>query len=129
MSEGALTKDFDLVRGTWRINASRPGYKVVGCAIEGLRHRPFSLRQVELSEFARQVPFDETGEPIEPPVMRRGLPLMYYYYGQTLYLWPVPLHPWRLKVEYASREESRSRNALGEFTGASKSDLQGASLT
>jgi hypothetical protein len=39
MSEGALTKYFDLVRGKWRINASLPGYKVVGCALEGLRHR------------------------------------------------------------------------------------------
>ena len=123
MSEGALTMYFDLVRGEWRINASRPGYKVVGCAIEGLRHRLFPLRQIELSEFTKQVPFDEKGEPIEPPVMRRGLPLMYYYYGQTLYLWPVPLHAWRLKVDYAPREETRTRNALGELTGASKSDL------
>jgi len=123
MSEGVLTRYFDLVRGEWRINASRPGYKVMGCAIEGLRHRLFPLRQIELSEFTKQVPFDEKGEPIEPPVMRRGLPLMYYYYGQTLYLWPVPLHAWRLKVDYAPREETRTRNALGELTGASKSDL------
>ena len=99
MSEGALTSYFDLPRGKWRINASQPGYKVVGCAIEGLRHRPFSLRQVELSEFAKQVPFDEKGEPIEPPVMRRGLPTMYFYFGAALYLWPVPLHAWRLKVD------------------------------
>ena len=57
MSEGALTRYFDLGHGEWRINASRPGYKVVGCAIEGLRHRLFLLRQVELSEFTKQVPF------------------------------------------------------------------------
>ena len=76
MSEGALTMYFDLVRGEWRINASRPGYQVVGCAIEGLRHRLFPLRQIELSEFTKQVPFDEKGEPIEPPVMRRGLPTL-----------------------------------------------------
>ena len=105
MSEGALTRDFDLVRGKWRINASRPGYKVVGCAIEGLRHRLFPLRQIELSEFAKQVPFnDKSGEPIEPPVMRRGLPTLYYYFSQTIYLLPVPLHGWRLKVDYAPRE-------------------------
>ena len=55
--------------------------------------------------------------------MRRGLPLMYYYYGQTLYLWQVPRHAWRLKVDYSPREETRTRNALGELTGASKSDL------
>jgi len=130
MSEGALTRYFDLVRGEWRINASRPGYKVVGCAIEGLRRRPFPLRRVEASEFTALVPFnDKNGEPIEPPAVLHGLPTMYFYFGVALYLWPVPLHPWRLKVQYASREESRSRNALGEFTGASKSDLQGASLT
>jgi len=104
MSEGALTRDFDLVRGKWRINASRPGYKVVGCAIEGLRHRLFPLRQVEVSEFAKQVPFDEKGEPIEPPVMLRGMPTMYHYYGQSIYLWPVPLHAWRLKVNYVPRD-------------------------
>ena len=79
MSEGALTKDFDLVRGTWRINASRPGYKVVGCAIEGLRHRLFQLRKVGASEFSKQVPFDERGEPIELPVMLHGMPTWYYY--------------------------------------------------
>jgi len=64
MSEGALTRDFDLVRGKWRINASLPGYKVVGCAIEGLRHRLFPLRRVEASEFTALVPFDDkNGEP------------------------------------------------------------------
>ena len=105
MSEGALTRDFDLVRGKWRINASLPGYKVVGCAIEGLRHRLFPLRRVEASEFTALVPFnDKNGEPMEPPVMRRGMPSMYHYYGQTLYLWPVPLHAWRLKLDYAPRE-------------------------
>ena len=124
MSEGALTRDFDLVPGKWRINASRPGYKVVGCAIEGLRHRLFPMRQVEASEFAVLVPFDDkNGEPMEPPAMLRGLPTMYYYYGQTLYLWLVPRHGWRLKVVYALREETRTRNALGEVTGVSKSDL------
>jgi hypothetical protein len=60
MSEGALTKNFDLVPGKWRINASLAGYKVVGCALVGLRHRPFSLRQVEASEFTALVPFDVT---------------------------------------------------------------------
>ena len=124
MSEGALTRDFDLVRGKWRINASQPGYKVVGCAIESLRHRPFSLRQVEASEFTALVPFDDkNGEPVEPPVMLHGMPTMYYYYGQTLYLWPVPRHGWRLKLTYAPREETPARNVVGEFTSASKSDL------
>ena len=124
MSEGALTKDIDLVPGKWRINASLPGYKVVGCAIEGLRHHLFPLRRVEASEFTALVPFDDkNGEAMEPPVMLRGLPTMYFYYGQTLYLWPVPLHAWRLKVDYAPRQEIRPRNALGELTGASKSDL------
>ena len=108
MSEGALTRDFDLVRGTWRINASRPGYKVVGCAIEGLRHRPFSLRQVELSEFAKQVPFDERGEPIELPVMLHGMPTWYYYYGNSVYIYPPPLHTWRLILTYEPREETRT---------------------
>jgi hypothetical protein len=111
MSEGVLTKDFDLTRGKWRINASQPGYKVVGCAIEGLRHRLSPLRRVEASEFTALVPFDDkNGEPMEPPAVLHGLPSMYYYYGQTLYLWPVPLHAWRLKVVYASREEPRTRN-------------------
>ena len=119
MSEGALTKYFDLVRGEWRINASRPGYKVVGCAIEGLRHRLFPLRQIELSEFTKQVPFDDkNGEPTQPPVVLHGLPSWYYYYGNTVYIYPPPLHAWRLKVDYAPREETRSRNALGGFTGA-----------
>ena len=89
MSEGALTKDFDLVRGKWRINASLPGYKVVGCALEGLRHRLFPLRLVELSEFAKQVPFDEKG----------------------VYIYPPPLHTWRLILTYELREETRTRNA------------------
>ena len=103
MSEGALTRDFDLVPGRWRINASLPGYKVVGCALEGLRHRPFPLRRVEPSEFAERVPFDENGEPIEPPAVLHGLPTMYFYCGAALYLWPVPRHAWRLKVDYAPR--------------------------
>ena len=118
MSEGALTKYFDLLPGKGRLNSSVPGFKVVAVALEDLRHRLFPLRQIELSEFTKQVPFDEKGEPIEPPVMLHGLPTLYYYYGQTLYLWPVPLHAWRLKVDYAPREETRSRNALGGFTGA-----------
>jgi hypothetical protein len=118
MSDGALTKHFDLVPGKWRINSTMPGFKVVAVAIEGLRHRPFPLRQVEASEFTALVPFDDkNGEPIEPPVMLRGLPSMYYYHGQTLYLWPVPLHAWRLKVDFARREETRTRN--DELTGAS----------
>ena len=117
MSEGALTSYFDLPRGKWRINASQPGYKVVGCAIEGLRHRLFPLRQIELSEFTKQVPFDEKGEPIEPPAVLHGLPARYFYFGVILYLWPPPLHAWRLKLDYAPREETRPRNALGESTG------------
>ena len=124
MSEGALTKYFDLVRGEWRINASRPGYKVVGCAIEGLRRRLFPLRRVEASEFTALVPFnDKNGEPIEPPAVLHGLPTMYFYFGVALYLWPPPLHAWRLKVDYAPREETRTCNALGELTRASTSDL------
>jgi|SRR6516164_5603181 hypothetical protein len=111
MSEGALTRDFDLVRGKWRINASRPGYKVVGCAIEGLRHRLFPLRRVEASEFTALVPFnDKNGEPMEPPAVLHGLPARYFYFGVILYLWPPPLHAWRLKVDYAPREETRTRN-------------------
>ena len=124
MNEGALTKYFDLVSGKWRINSTVPGFKVVAAAIEDLRRRPFPLRQVEASEFAELVPFDDkNGEPVEPPAMLRGLPTLYYYYGQTLYLWSVPLHAWRLRVDYAPREETHIRNALGEFTGASKLDL------
>jgi hypothetical protein len=92
MSEGALTKDFDLIPGKWRINASLPGHKVVSCALEGPRHRPFPLRQVEASEFAQQV-------------------------------YPPPLHTWRLILTYEPREETCTRNALRELTGASKSDL------
>ena len=104
MSEGALTKDFELVRGKWRINASLPGYKVVGVAIEDLRRRLFPLRQVEAPEFAKLMRFDDTnGEPVEPPAMLHGLPSMYYYYGQSIYLWPVPRHGWRLKLTYAPR--------------------------
>ena len=119
MSESALTKYFDVVPGKWRINSSVPGFKVVAVALVDLRHRLFPLRQVELSEFAKQVPFDDkNGEPIEPPVMRRGLPTLYYYFSQSIYLLPVPLHGWRLKVDFAPREEIRACNALGEFTGA-----------
>jgi hypothetical protein len=105
MSEGALPKDFDLVRGKWRINASLPGYKVVGCAVEDLRRRLFPLRQVEASEFAKQVPFDEKGEPIQPPVMLHGMPTWYYYYGNTVYIYPPPLHAWRLMLTYEPRDE------------------------
>ena len=104
MSDGALTKYFDLPPGKWRINASLPGYKVEGCAIEGLRRRLVALRQVEASEFTTLVPFDDkNGEPMEPPVMLRGLPALYFYFGVALYLWPVPRHAWRLKVDYAPR--------------------------
>jgi hypothetical protein len=104
MSEGALTRYFDLPPGKWRINATKPGFKVVAVATEGLRHRLFPLRRVEASEFAKQVPFDEKGEPVEPPVMLHGMPTMYYYYfSQSIYLLPVPLHGWRLKVDYAPR--------------------------
>ena len=110
MGEGALTKYFDLFPGKWRINSSVPGFKVVAVAIEGLRHRPFPLRQIEASEYTALVPFDEKGEPIEPPVMLHGMPSMYHYYGQSIYLWPVPLHAWRLKVDFAPREETRTRN-------------------
>ena len=124
MSEGAVTKYFDLLPGKWRINSSVPGFKVVAVAIEGLRRRAVALRQVEASEFVKLVRFDDkNGEPMEPPAILRGLPTLYYYYGQTLYLWSVPLHAWRLKVDYTAREETRTRDALGELTGASKSDL------
>jgi hypothetical protein len=104
MSEGALTRYFDLVHGEWRINASLPGYKVVGCAVEDLRRRLFPLRQVEASEFAEQVPFnDKNGEPAEPPVMRHGMPTWYYYYGNSVYIYPPPLHTWRLILTYELR--------------------------
>jgi hypothetical protein len=113
MNEGALTKYFDLPPGKWRINSSEPGFKVVAVAIEGLRHRLFPLRQVEASEFAELVRFDDkNGEPMEPPAVLRGLPTMYYYYGQTLYLWPVPLHAWRLKLVFALREETAPATPL-----------------
>ena len=98
MSEGALTKDFDLVRGKWRINASLPGYKVVCCALEGLRHRLFPLRQVH------------------------GMPTWYYYYSNSVYIYPPPLHTWRLLLTYEPREETRTRNVPGEFTGANCSN-------
>ena len=110
MSEGALTKYFDLPPGKWRINSSVPGFKVVAVALVDLRRRLFPLRQVELSEFAKQVPFDEKGEPIEPPVMRHGMPIWYYYYGNSVYIYPPPLHTWRLILTYEPREETRTRN-------------------
>jgi len=53
MSEGALTRYFDLPPGKWRINSSVPGFKVVAVALVDLRHRLFPLRQVEASEFAK----------------------------------------------------------------------------
>ena len=56
------------------------------------------------------MPFDETGESIELPPVLRGLPSMYFYFGVALYLLPVPLHAWRLKVDYVPREETRTRN-------------------
>ena len=119
MNEGALIKYFDLVAGKWRINSSVPGFKVVAVALVDLRRRLFQLRQVEASEFTALVPFDDkNGEPIEPPAVLHGLPARYFYFGVILYLWPPPLHAWRLKVDYAPREETRSRNALGGFTGA-----------
>ena len=86
----------------------------------GSAPRLFPLRQVEASEFTALVPFDDkNGEPLERPAVLHGLPTLYYYYGQTLYLWPPPLHAWRLKLDYAPREETRPGNALG----ASKSAL------
>ena len=113
MSESALTKYFDIVPGKWRINTTMPGFKVVEVAIEGLRHRLFPLRQVEASEFTALVPFDDkNGEPVEPPAMKRGIPMMYYYYGQSIYLWPVPRHGWRLKLTYAPRNTSASKSDL-----------------
>jgi hypothetical protein len=84
MSEGAVT----IVPGKWRINSSVPGFKVVAVAVEDLRRRLFPLRQVEASEFAKQVPFDDTGEPIAPPVMLHGMPTWYYYYGNSVYIYP-----------------------------------------
>jgi len=32
-----------------------------------------------------------------------GLPARYFYFGVILYLWPPPLHAWRLKLDYAPR--------------------------
>ena len=91
-----------------------PGFKVVAVALVDLRRRLFPLRQIEASEFIALVPFDDkNGEPMEPPAVLHGLPTLYYYYGQTLYLWPPPLHAWQLRVDYARREETRTRNALG----------------
>ena len=67
MSEGALTRYFDLPPGKWRINSTMPGFKVVAVAMEGLRRRLFPLRRVEASEFTALVAFDDkNGEPIEP---------------------------------------------------------------
>jgi hypothetical protein len=119
MSEGALTKYFDLPPGKWRINSSVPGFKVFAVALVDLRRRLFPLRQVEASEFTALVPFDDkNGEPIEPPAVLHGLPTMYFYFGVALYLWPPPAHAWQLRLTYEPREETRTRNALSEFTGA-----------
>jgi hypothetical protein len=124
MSEGALTKYFDLDPGKWRINATMPGFKVVAVALVDLRRRLFPLRQVEASEFAALMPFDDkNGEPMDSPAVLHGLPTLYFYFGVALYMWPVPRHAWRLKVDYMPREEAHTPNALGELTGASKSDL------
>jgi hypothetical protein len=115
MSEGALTKYFDLDPGKWRINATMPGFKVVAVALVDLRRRLFPLRQVEASEFAELMPFDDkNGEPMDSPAVLHGLPTMYFYFGVALYMWPVPRHGWRLKVDYAPRD---ARNALGAQIG------------
>ena len=104
MSESALTKYFDVVPGKWRINSSVPGFKVVAVALVDLRRRLFPLRQVEAREFTALVPFDDkNGEPLERPAVLHGLPTRYFYFGVILYLWPPPLHAWRLKVDYAPR--------------------------
>jgi hypothetical protein len=55
------------------ICASLPGYKVVGYAIEDLRHRLFPLRQVEASEFAELVPFDDKNGEFENEPGRWGV--------------------------------------------------------
>jgi hypothetical protein len=69
-----------------------------------LRRRLFALRRLQASEFTALVPFDDkNGEPIEPPVVLHGLPARYFYFGVILYLWPVPLHAWRVRVDYAPR--------------------------
>ena len=54
---------------------------------------------------------------------RSCMPSWYYYYRNSVYIYPPPLHTWRLILTYEPREETRTRNALGEFTGASKSEL------
>ena len=120
MSEGALTKYCDLAAGKWSINAIMRGFKVVAVALVDLRRRLFPLRQIESSEFTALTPFDDkNGEPMEPPAVLQGLPTMYYYYyGQTVFLWPVPRHGWRLKLIYVPREESReSIGVLTSITG------------
>jgi len=81
-----------------------------------------------LSEFAKQVPFDEKGEPIEPPVMLHGMPTWYYYYGNSVYIYPPPLHTWQLILTYEPREETRTRNALGELTGVAVNPIGPVSL-
>ena len=40
--------------------------------------------------------------------MRHGMPIWYYYYGNSVYIYPPPLHTWRLILTYEPREETRT---------------------
>jgi len=109
-----MIKVRELTPGKWRINASEPGFKVKSVALEGLRGRPFPVREVSADAFFERVPRGQNGEPDEPAAMLRGLPTMYYYFGNTVFLYPAPLHSWNLLIEYEPRD---GRNDKGEFIG------------
>jgi len=102
-----LTKQFDLQSGRRRINvAVGSGYDVDEVYLIDIHRRARGLFPITRETLERFAPGLLGGA--EPAVHLYGLPVYYWVSprredgtgGMQLYMWPVPLHPWRLRVTY-----------------------------
>lgn len=123
-----MIKIFELPAGKWKVNVSAvpaarhmAGYDIDKIELQGLRDKCWQLTRITREDFNAVAPFQEhNGEPLRPEKHLYGTPVYYYHQprirnggktnmfaGYVIYLWPVPLTAWKLKVTYAATEVVR----------------------
>lgn len=115
-----MIRIFELPAGKFRINLAAAGaarhmagYDIDKIELIGVRDKGLPLRRMSREDLNAVAPFGDNGEPLLPQIHARGTPVMYYHQprihhggkvnlfrGYAIYLWPVPLHAWRLRVTY-----------------------------
>jgi len=102
-----LTKIFDLQVGRCRVNAAvGSGYDIAAVSLLDIRRREIKLVPVTRESFERRAPGIIAGG--DPAAHLYAVPTCYWLRPRAadgtgllqLYLWPVPLHAWRLRVTY-----------------------------